>query len=79
MFVFPQLLLCGLLVRRAEMAAPLRAAAMVLPMTYAYDALTRAAASRPLTRTLAVDVLVLAAVMMASLALGAATLKRRTR
>jgi ABC-2 type transport system permease protein len=77
-FVFPQLLLCGLLLPRAEMAWPLRAAARVLPMTYAYDALARAAGSAPLTWALAVDIVVLSALMAASLALGAVTLRRRT-
>jgi ABC-2 type transport system permease protein len=77
-FVFPQLLLCGLLVPRDQMAWPLRAAARVLPMTYAYDALARAAAHAPLTRALTLDVVILAALMAASLALGAATLQRRT-
>ena len=76
-FVFPQLLLCGLLVPRDQMAWPLRAAARVLPMTYAYDALSRAAADAPMTNALAVDVVVLAALMVAGLTLGAATLRRR--
>ena len=77
-FVFPQLLLCGLLVPRDQMALPLRAAARVLPMTYAYDALARAAAHAPLTPALTLDVVVLTALMFASVALGAATLQRRT-
>ena len=77
-FVFPQLLLCGLLVPRDQMALPLRAAARALPMTYAYDALARAAAHAPLTPALTFDVVVLTALMFASVALGAATLQRRT-
>jgi hypothetical protein len=40
-FVFPQLLLCGLIVRRAEMARALEVASYFLPLTYAYDALDR--------------------------------------
>ena len=44
--VFPQILLCGLFVPRAEMADWLRAISYVLPLTYAYDALARVAAGR---------------------------------
>ncbi len=76
-FVFPQLLLCGLLVPRDQMALPLRAAARVLPMTYAYDALARSATRAPLTGALTLDVLVLAVLMAAGVILGAATLRRR--
>jgi hypothetical protein len=47
-------------------------------MTYAYDALARTATHAPLTRALTLDVVILAALMAASLALGAATLQRRT-
>ena len=39
--VFPQLLLCGLLVPRAQMAAVLQDVSAVLPLTYAYDGLDR--------------------------------------
>src|SRR5262249_18564141 len=42
-FILPQLLLCGLLAPRDSMASVLRALSAVLPMTYAYDALARAA------------------------------------
>ena len=46
--VFPQLLLCGLFVARAQMAGWLRAISDALPLTYAYDALARVTqAARP--------------------------------
>src|SRR4029450_4454615 len=40
-FVFPQILLCGLIVPRDEMARALEIAGSFLPLTYAYDALQR--------------------------------------
>jgi len=39
--VIPQLLLCGLLVSRDDMAGFLQVVAAVLPLTYAYDGLER--------------------------------------
>ena len=75
--VLPQLLLCGLLVPRDRMDAALEAISWALPMTYAYDALDRATKNL-LDARLAVDAAVLAAAVLLSLALGAATLRRRT-
>ena len=40
-FLFPQLLLCGLLAPRSQMARPLEIVSWALPLTYAYDALDR--------------------------------------
>lgn len=77
-FVFPQLLVCGLIVPRTDMAAGLQAIARLLPLTYAYDALARAARPQPLGRGEAFDIGVLAVIVVGSLALGAATLRRRT-
>ncbi|MDH4178749.1 MAG: ABC transporter permease [Thermoleophilia bacterium] len=77
-FVFPQLLLCGLLVPREQMAGWLDAVSWVLPLTYAYDALARAMASAPLGGRFWADVAVVAGVTIAALVLGAATLRRRT-
>jgi len=77
-FVLPQLLLCGLLVPRAQMAAWLDAVAGALPMTYAYDSLHRVAADGALGEGGALDVAVLAAAIVLALGLGAATLRRRT-
>ncbi len=76
-FVFPQLLLCGLLTPRAHMARALEIVSWGLPLTYAYDALdrtTRAAYGVRLGADVAV-VLVLAALALVA---GAATLRRRT-
>ena len=75
--VFPQILLCGLFVARDEMADWLRVVSAFLPLTYAYDALARTAAN-DLDVRFAVDVVVVAGCIAAALALGAATLRRRT-
>jgi len=50
----------------------------VLPLTYAYDALARATAPGDLGPRFTVDVIVVVGVTLAALALGAATLRRRT-
>jgi ABC-2 type transport system permease protein len=77
-FVFPQLLLCGLLVPRAEMARALEVVAYCLPLTYAYDALDRVTRVGTLGAFGVFDVGVVLVAMLAALALGAATLRRRT-
>jgi ABC-2 type transport system permease protein len=77
-FVLPQLLLCGLLVPRAQMAGWLDAVAGALPMSYAYDSLHRVAADGALGAGGALDVAVLAGAIVVALGLGAATLRRRT-
>jgi ABC-2 type transport system permease protein len=76
-FVLPQLLLCGILVPREQMAGALEAVSVVLPLTYAYDALARTAAD-DLGSRLAVDAVVIAGATLLALALGAVTLRRRT-
>lgn len=77
-FVLPQLLLCGLFVPRDEMAGWLEAISYLLPLTYAYDALSLATGPAPLGAAFARDVVVVVAVTLAALALGAATMRRRT-
>jgi ABC-2 type transport system permease protein len=77
-FLLPQMLLCGLFVARDEMASWLRAVSDVLPLTYAYDALQRVATSGELGGDGAIDVAVIGAATALALALGAATLRRRT-
>jgi ABC-2 type transport system permease protein len=56
----------------------LDALAGALPLTYAYDALARVAAGEQFEGRLALDVAVVAGVTLVALALGAATLRRRT-
>lgn len=76
--VFPQLLICGLLTPRGQMDAVLHGISDALPMTYAIDAMQRVTTSNVLTFALIVDLAVVAVVAVVALALGAATLRRRT-
>src|SRR5262249_21373370 len=76
--VLPQILLCGLFVARDQMAAWLRAVSYPLPLTYAYDALARTAADEVDDVWFAVDCLVVVGSIALAIALGAATLRRRT-
>jgi ABC-2 type transport system permease protein len=75
--VFPQIFLCGLFVARDDMAAWLRAISYLLPLTYAYEALSRTA-SNQLDARFALDVAVVCGCIVLALVLGAATLRRRT-
>jgi ABC-2 type transport system permease protein len=77
-FVLPQILLCGLIVPRDEMAGWLEAISALLPLTYAYDALARLASDAALGSRFWVDVLLVLGATVLALALGAATLRRRT-
>ena len=77
-FVLPQLLLCGLLAPRDQIAPVLEAVSAALPMTYAVDGMTQLAATASLSGDLLVDLLAIALGCVAALALGAATLRRRT-
>jgi ABC-2 type transport system permease protein len=75
--VFPQILLCGLFVPRSQMAAWLRWLSDALPLTYAYDALAHTA-SDVFDSRFAIDITVVGGCIVLALALGAATLRRRT-
>jgi ABC-2 type transport system permease protein len=75
--VFPQILLCGLFVPRADMAGWLHAISYAFPLTYAYDALARTAANN-LDGRLALDVAVVLTCIALAVTFGAATLRRRT-
>jgi ABC-2 type transport system permease protein len=75
--VVPQILLCGLLVPRDRLPRALEVVADLLPLSYAVDAMEQLATS---TRSGEVwrDVAIVAGFAVAALALGAATLRRRT-
>lgn len=76
-FVLPQILLCGLFVPRDAMPGALEAVSNVLPLSYAVDAmqeLVGRADEGEVWRSVAV----VAVFALAALALGAATLRRRT-
>ena len=77
LIVIPQILLCGLFIPRDQLPAALEAVSNVLPLSYAVDAmqqLTRTADTGEVWQDLAV----VAGFALAGLALGAATLRRRT-
>ena len=75
--VFPQLLLCGLIVPRARMEHVLHAVSYALPLTWAYDALDHAVRGGS-NSTVVRDALIIVGVTALALALGATTLRRRT-
>jgi ABC-2 type transport system permease protein len=76
-FVLPQILLCGLLVPRERMTAALDWLSAALPLTWAYDGLARAVAGSD-SALVARDAAIVLGVTVVALALGAATLRRRT-
>lgn len=76
-FVMPQLFVAGLFVPRGSMPGWLGAISDVLPLTYAYDALSQVA-SNGMDGTAWRDVVVVIGFIVAGLAAGAATLRRRT-
>ncbi|MGZ5398771.1 MAG: ABC transporter permease [Nocardioides sp.] len=75
--VVPQILLCGLLVPRDRLPGALEAISNVLPLSYAVDAMESLVGSGD-TGEVWADLAVIAAFTVAALALGAATLRRRT-
>jgi len=75
--VLPQFLLSGLFVARDSMATWLRWVSDAMPLTYAYDAIAHTA-SDTLDGRFAADVAVVCGCIVLALALGAATLRRRT-
>ena len=77
-FVLPQILLAGLLVPRERMAEPLEWISHALPLTYAYDALAQVTATGEVDGRLWRNLGVVAGCIVLALALGAATLRRRT-
>ena len=77
-FILPQLLLCGIIVQRSELPSALRAISYVLPMSYAVDATQQLSAHVSVTGQFVVDVVVVSSFLVVALAVGAATLRRRT-
>jgi ABC-2 type transport system permease protein len=77
-FVLPQMLLCGLIIPRENMAGWLQAISDVLPLSYAVEGMQEISASPDFSGTLALDVSVIAAFAFVALLLGAVTLRRRT-
>jgi len=81
--VFPQLLLCGLFLPRDQLPRALELLSNVLPLSYAVDAMTAVATTTGdavggVVGEVWWDLLVVVGFAVAGLALGAATLRRRT-
>jgi ABC-2 type transport system permease protein len=76
--ILPQILLCGLLVPRASMQPVLEGLSNVLPMSYAVDGMNEVLRHANLTGNFIRDAVIVAGCAVLVLALGAATLRRRT-
>ena len=80
LIVLPQVMLCGLLTPREEMAAVLRVLSAAMPLTYAYDLLDRLASGAPLpSGRAALDAGLLAAGIVVPLWAATLTLRRTGR
>ncbi|GAA2160650.1 MULTISPECIES: ABC transporter permease [Glycomyces] len=77
-FVVPQLLLCGLIWPRDQMAGWLQGVSDALPITYAVKALTEVQTNPEITAAMWRDLSIVAAAALVATVLGAATLRRRT-
>ena len=75
--VIPQILLCGLFVPRSMLPDVLEAVSDVLPLSYAVDAMQTLTQTAD-TAEVWLDLAIVAGFALAGLALGAATLRRRT-
>ncbi|MFJ9027781.1 ABC transporter permease [Streptomyces sp. NPDC102274] len=76
--IFPQLLLCGLFTPRPNMQPVLEAISNVLPMSYAVDGMNQVLRHTDVTGDFVRDAVIVAGCAALVLALGAATLRRRT-
>ncbi|WP_238007759.1 ABC transporter permease [Dactylosporangium sp. AC04546] len=76
--VLPQVLLCGLLQPRDQMAGWMQAISDVLPMSYAVQALTELGQNTEPTGIMWRDLGIIIGCVAVALLLGAATLRRRT-
>ncbi|MFZ2174661.1 MAG: ABC transporter permease [Rhodococcus sp. (in: high G+C Gram-positive bacteria)] len=76
--VIPQLFLCGLLVPRDQLPTLLEWISNVMPLSYAVEALQQIAVHPGVTGVMVRDLAVVGGFGLLALALGAATLRRRT-
>ncbi|MEV0710743.1 ABC transporter permease [Nocardia aurea] len=76
--VAPQIFLCGLLVPRDQLPGWLQPISDLMPLSYAVDALQQVSQNPEVTGEMLGDLGVVAAFAIVALALGAATLRRRT-
>ncbi|MFI6771136.1 ABC transporter permease [Streptomyces sp. NPDC050355] len=77
--LMPQLLLCGLFTSRGAMHPALEALSDALPMSYAVDGMNEVLRHPDITADFVRDAVVVTGCALLVLALGAATLRRRTR
>jgi ABC-2 type transport system permease protein len=77
-FVLPQFLLCGLLVPRSGLPRALELVSDVLPLSYAVDAMRTLTSQADAAGDVGRDVAIVAAFVVAAIALGSLTLRRRT-
>jgi len=77
-FILPQFLLCGLLIPRDQLPDFLHAVSSILPLSYAVDAMRSVTVNPDATADVMGDVAIVAAFVVGALALGSATLRRRT-
>ena len=75
--MIPQILLCGLFIPREHLPPFLEAVSNLLPLSYAVDAMQTLTQTAD-TADVWVDILIVALFAVGGLALGAATLRRRT-
>jgi len=78
-FIFPQFLLCGLLVPLSQLPVVLHRIADALPLTYAVDAMSRVSAEPTVSAHTYRDITVVLGFALAAVLLGAATLRRQTK
>ena len=78
LIILPQLLLCGLLIARQQMASVLHAVSDALPLSYAVDGMHHLSRQRGAGGALWEDIAIVLAFALGALVLGAATLRRRT-
>ena len=76
-FLFPQLITCGLLIPRAAMPSVLEAISRALPLTYGIDALQRLEVGATFADVRG-DVLVIVGFIALAIVVGSTTLRRRT-
>jgi len=78
-FLFPQLLTCGLFVPREHMAKLLQWFADIMPLTYSVDAMKQVTLHSGWTSTHTRDMIVVIALAVAALILGAVTIRRQEK
>lgn len=76
-FIFPQVIVCGLFVPLAHLPDVLESIAYCLPLTYAVDALNRVTEQPEIVTEMVRDVTVISGFIIAALCIASLTLRRR--